>query len=167
MQSNKCLGWLQGQLYRPLKAYQNSHHWSWCVTKRGIKTTITTTMARGYGNVYIQPSQDQHMVQKTYQKALLVILILCYFLKLFLYWFWHRGRCGRHHTADHFKGTILPFSQWHWRTFGSIWTYLQRPLNLHFISLAPSVGRTFFHTQVWKRSFQSTSTFRWSPTKIQ
>ena len=27
-------------------------------------------------------------------------------------------------------------------------------------------GEQHFHIQIWKRSFQSTVTFKWSPTKI-
>ena len=80
MQSNKCLRRLQGQLYRPLEAHQRSHDWPWGVTKRGIKTTITATTTRGYRDVYIQPSQYQHKVHR-HLRILLVILILCYFLK--------------------------------------------------------------------------------------
>ena len=53
MQSNKCLGRLQGQLYKPLEAHQSSHYWPWSVIKRSIKTTITVTTARNHGNVYI------------------------------------------------------------------------------------------------------------------
>ena len=39
-----------------MEAHQNSHHWPWSVTKRGIKTTITATTARGCRNICKAPT---------------------------------------------------------------------------------------------------------------
>ena len=63
------------------------------------------------------------------------------------------------------EGAVFSFTQVSRREFGSIWIHSTQLTKSCFINLAPSVGTTFSYSGL-KRSFQSTSTFRWNPTKI-
>ena len=129
MQSNKCLGQLQGQLYRLLEAHQSSYHWPWGVIKRSIKTTIIVTTARDYGNVYIRPPQHLYEVHRHFQKySLLYYLFFC---KEFPHIDFGIGDV----VADTTPVTILRelFHHFHSQGFGSIWMHLLQLTKLYFI----------------------------------
>ena len=64
-------------------SHQSSHNLPLGVIKRGIKATITATMARSYRDAYIQSSQHRHKVDR--QKNTQKYSLLHYYIDLFFY----------------------------------------------------------------------------------
>ena len=110
---------------RSLEPHQNPYSWALRRYKKALKPKSRPPTAKNHKAIYMHFKQLQTRYRDTPKIPHSYTDTLCYFQKAFLYWLWHRRRCGRHHIGDYLEGAILLYSRGpRWRP-SSIWTHSQ------------------------------------------
>ena len=139
-------------------------HKAWGIKKRALKPQLKPLIARNLKAVYMRPNQlhtryiDTSKITHSHSNILLFsrgFLILTLTSETL----WQAPhRCPP-------WGIHLPTLAEHRQGHCSIWTH-SRILMIFTSSVWCRLWEWYFRTLVWKCSFQLTSTFKWSPTRI-